>query len=234
MKKGMIIFLAWCLLFAPFTIHARWIGSMARDYSKRTELERISRENIAEQRQEALDRRLMIRTSTRTRFAPVGEEIDAEENFAVRSTIRYRRLQLRMKEQTNAVRAAKTLEERTPYVQSISNARFDARRRADLGLILDIFRQFVVDSSLPGASLLPTTRTEICRSDVTQCSGLINLNDLLVGSELQRFPLDPEVAADSKGTGYFVQKIEGPGLRLDSPRGMGEAGVEIEWILPNE
>lgn len=229
------LFLTLVLFLAiPQVTSARWIGEMARDYSERIELNRISRENIAAQREEAQQRRFTIRVNTRTRVVPPDQELDPEANFAVRSSIRDRRLQLHMKQQGNKVHAAKTAEERSPYVQSISNARFDARRRADLGLLLDIIRQYLVNPSLPGANSIPTTRSEICRTEIPDCSGLINLNDLLVGSELQRFPLDPQVAPDAKGTGYFIQKIDGPGLRLDAPKGMGEQGVKVEWIFTQE
>lgn len=232
MKRTGILFIAAFILLASATpLHARWIGEMQRDYSLRLEQERISREGIQAQRDARAAQRLNVRDA-RSRFALETNIVeDPNQNFAVRASVRARRLNDRLK-LGDSLRLPKTEALKSITTKTKSDVRMDARRRADLGSILNVLIQYVTNPSLEGAGLIPASRAEICRSRATNCDGFINLDDLIVGSELAGFPVDPGADPGSRGTGYYIEQAAGTALKLEAPLGNGGEGVIMQWTKP--
>lgn len=211
------------LLFFPFVSHARWIGEYARDYSWREEKARIARDAIAAQRAEHLEARKTRRTETRTRNAPTKEQQPAPAVTNRRDEMLLLRLE-RLKNTTSVRRGEVDIQ---------SSLRMDARRRSDLQHIINVLMPAMLDAASAQYSLIPVVRTEICKTIVPECGVLVDLDEIIRGSELASFPVDPEVSGDAPGTGYFVQKISANGrigLAVDAPRGNGGERIRLEWI----
>lgn len=234
MRQSFFFITAFIFLTAATPLHARWIGEMQRDYSWRAEQARISREGIQAQRDARAAQRLNARDAraTRSRFALEANIVeDPNQNFAVRASVRARRLNDRLK-LGEGLRLQRSEAAKSVTTKAKTDVRTDARRRADLGSILQVLIQYVTNPSLEGADLIPTSSTEICKSNATDCSGLVDLDDLLAGSELAGFPVDPGADPASKGTGYFIEQASGVALKLEAPLGNGGEGIIVQWTKP--
>ena len=235
MRKSFFFITASIFLATATPLHARWLGELQRDYSWRAEQARISRENIEAQRAARAELRLHARDArtARSRFAQEANIVeDPNQNFAVRSGVRARRLNDRLKMGDGGLRLPRTGSGKSITTKAKLDVRTDARRRADLGSILQVLIQYVTNPSLEGAGLIPTSSTEICRSKATDCSGFVDLDDLIVGSELSGFPVDPGAGSASKGTGYYIQQTSGTSLTLEAPLGNAGEGMSVQWTKP--
>src|SRR3989344_6817321 len=235
MRKIILFTVAFVFLFSSAPLHARWIGEMQRDYSSRLEKTRISRESIEAQRAARAELRLNARDAraARSRFAQEANIVeDPNQHFAVRASVRARRLNDRLKMGDGGLRLPRTGSGKSITTKAKLDVRTDARRRADLGSILQVLIQYVTNPSLEGAGLIPTSSTEICRSKATDCSGFVDLDDLIVGSELSGFPVDPSADSASKGTGYYIQQTSGTSLTLEAPLGNAGEGMSVQWTKP--
>ena len=102
----------------------------------------------------------------------------------------------------------------------------DARnlqRSADLNTIVNAIYQYAVDNNGNLPTTLPKTTQEICRSDATDCTGLINL-DKLLGSYLVAMPSDP-MTHDPRSTKYTIVYDTLGHVTLNAPN--AEQGVVI-------
>jgi len=91
---------------------------------------------------------------------------------------------------------------------------------------------FVADPSRDFADLLPTEKTEICRTQAPTCDHTVRLDDLLIGSGMRSFPMDPSLGMEENGIGYFVEKVGEKVLRVSAPAGDGGEGIEMEYTAP--
>lgn len=231
MRKSILCITTFILLATATPLHARWIGEMQRDYSSRLEKKRISREGIEVQRDVREERRLNVKES-RSRILPTENIVEnPDQNFAVRASIRARRLNQSFR-QGEGLRVPRTEAVKSLTTKAKMDVRMDARRRADIGSIFNVLVQYVANPSLEGADIIPTSSTEICKSNAIDCGELADLDDLIVGSELVGFPMDPAVDQNAIGTGYYVEKTTGPGLKLKAPLGNGGRGIIVEWKKP--
>lgn len=101
----------------------------------------------------------------------------------------------------------------------------NAQRRSDVNAILNAVHQYAIDNSGIIPSAITSGSTEICRTDATSCSGLINLAVL---TDLERYilsiPTDP-TSASANGTGYFVNRTTYDRVRVNAP--FAQLGVTI-------
>jgi len=222
------------VFLTPITpLHARWIGDMARDYSWRLEQDRVSRESVSSARERRIQERKEkeLRAGGRTRLVPLQKDYNETEALLGPAALRTKKIQ-RLQARGSAARVLRTSEEKERYLDTRTEARYDARRRSDLGLLIDILMPFVLNPKREYADQLPTTKSEICRTNAASCTGFLRLDDLLTGSELRGFPADPSADPEENGTGYFIIKIGSTKLRLSAPLGNGGEGIEMESSAP--
>lgn len=223
-------------IILPLPMHARGIGDYARDYSARLEQRRLERERIGELRRARINERLKARRKTRSRAVikkTATGILSTEERLNRRKKARAMLEQKRWARIEDR-RIARTRKEGAENMQDRAVWRLDARRRVDLGSIIEIFSRYVYEPNLPNADLLPTSEKEICRTRVMECGG-VNLDKLIIGSGMKVFPHDPEIERLAPGTGYSVQKTSSGGvmgLLMKAPKGNGGEGIEIDWKCP--
>jgi len=228
--KRLASLLALLILFQSSLAAARGIGDYARDYSWRAERARISRENIAAQRATRVAERLERRRS-RTRAVPRQSRREArispESRLEARRRARLERWNV-AKQRGDERRFARTREQKRENKATKVSWRLDARRRSDLRKIMDILVPYVLNPDLEHADLLPTTEKYICKTGFDFCGGA-SLDPLLAGSELNKYPVDPEEPHESTITGYTVHKMSSGSLLLTAPRGNNGSGALLEW-----
>lgn len=88
----------------------------------------------------------------------------------------------------------------------------NAKRRSDINTILNAVSFYGIEHANLGSSQgpevpvypgqIPATPQEICRADVTNCSNLVNLNEL-IGDYVNSLPVDPDCKSLS-GTCYMI------------------------------
>jgi len=111
-------------------------------------------------------------------------------------------------------------------VQQFKQAR-DTQRWANVNTILNAVHQYAVSNRgmIPGN--ITTTATEICKSDATNCTGLLDLSSYLTANELYlvSMPIDPVCpggtpACDANGVGYTLKtSSSGNGrITVDAPQ----------------
>lgn len=105
----------------------------------------------------------------------------------------------------------------------------NAQRKVDVNTILNAIKQYQIDNrgDLPSEGYSPTITTdstEICRTDVNDCSSLIDMQELTNnGKYLVAIPIDPSNESIS-GTGYFV-KLTNSRVTVEAPS--AENGISI-------
>jgi len=232
MKKLIASLIIFTIIF-PLSAIARGLGDYARDYSARLERQRVERERISSLRDARIQKRLSIRQQARSRTVKKRSSsrvLSAKERLERRKRARIHLEQKRWSRIEDR-KMARTWQEKARNVKDHTDWRLDARRRADLGSILEIFSLYIYDPDLPNADLLPDTEQEICKSNAVGCSGL-DLDVLITGRGLSAFPYDPGVGQLDPGTGYFVRKTSSGGvlgLLMKAPMGNNGEGVEIDW-----
>ncbi len=90
-----------------------------------------------------------------------------------------------------------------PVFDSVEDAR-NAQRRYDVNSILNGVYQYSIDHNWKVPSSITSTQTKICRTNATNCKGLIDL-DVLTGSYLLYIPYDPS-STDANSTDYTIMK----------------------------
>ena len=230
--KRLIAFLIIFPIIIPLPMYARGLGSYSRDYSLRLERQRVERERIESLREARIQGRLKSRTRTvikrtSTRALSTNERLERRKQARAH-------LDQRRRSRIEDRKMVRTWEQGARNLKDRSDWRLDARRRTDLGSILEIFSRYLYDPDLPNADLLPDSEKEICKTQSIDCNGL-DLDILITGRGMKVFPHDPETKRTDPGTGYTVQKtLSGGvlGILMKAPKGNGGEGVEIDWKCP--
>ena len=80
----------------------------------------------------------------------------------------------------------------------------NAQRHSDVTTIINAIHQFAIDNTGIIPSTILSGSTEICKTDATSCTGLIDLSVLTFEERyVLELPTDP-TSASANGTGYFV------------------------------
>ena len=99
----------------------------------------------------------------------------------------------------------------------------DTQRRSDVNAILNAIYQYATDNNgtLPASitALAVDTPTEICKSPVATCTGLVDLHPTLVGAGqtyLISMPVDPS-STDANSTEYTVSRNTNNRITVAAP-----------------
>ncbi len=102
----------------------------------------------------------------------------------------------------------------------------NAQRRADVNTIISAVYKYMIDNNGEIPASITTTQTEICRTGVTNCTGLIDLSVLTLNEEyLISIPLDPTESTVA-GTGYTISKTLNNRIIVAAPHAQN-ATIEI-------
>lgn len=104
----------------------------------------------------------------------------------------------------------------------------NAKRHADVNTVLNAVYQYAVDNNGNLPATIPTDiPTEICRTDATDCGGLVNLTVLTDNQKyLVAIPIDPSPSGlVVNSTGYTVSKSANGRVTVATP--YAELGVVI-------
>jgi len=110
----------------------------------------------------------------------------------------------------------------------------NAQRRADVNTVLSAVYQFAIDNdgSLPSSIATSSgcsgvSTNEICQSDATSCSGLIDLTDLTTNEEyLTAIPSDP-TGSSTNGAGYHIAQSTNGRVTVCAPDAEQGATIEV-------
>ncbi len=84
----------------------------------------------------------------------------------------------------------------------------NAARWSNVNTILNATWQYAVDNQGNLPSSITSTSTEICKTDATDCTGLVDLSVLTEnGTYVVKVPEDPK-GASANGTGYFIRAVD--------------------------
>lgn len=82
----------------------------------------------------------------------------------------------------------------------------NAQRKADVNTILNAVYQYTIDNNGTVPAAITTTSTEICDSEASSCTGLINLGVLTASEKyLTAVPVEPQ-KTNANGAGYLIKK----------------------------
>jgi type IV pilus assembly protein PilA len=100
----------------------------------------------------------------------------------------------------------------------------NSQRKADVHTILNAVYQYYVDNgSLPSA--ISSAETEICKTNASSCSSLIDLSVLTADEKyLPSIPTDP-TGVSTNGTGYKIKKSSNNRVTVNAP--FAENGATI-------
>ncbi len=92
----------------------------------------------------------------------------------------------------------------------------NGQRKADINTILNaVYQYFVANGSLP--SSITTAETEICKTNASSCSSLIDLSVLTTDERyFPTIPTDP-TGASTNGTGYRIKKSANNRVTVNAP-----------------
>lgn len=100
----------------------------------------------------------------------------------------------------------------------------NAQRRADINVIVNaVYLYGIEHNKLPDA--LPKTPLEICRSESTDCTGLVDL-EVLVGTYLGAIPHDP-ATEDSRSTHYTIYSDQQGNVTVSAPNAEGGEVISV-------
>ena len=93
----------------------------------------------------------------------------------------------------------------------------NTRRQADVNTILSSVYQYYIDNSTTTTLGIPSSETEICRTDANTCTGLIDLS-LITEHEkyLTAIPTDPTGNTEN-GTGYIILRTINGRIKVTAP-----------------
>lgn len=102
----------------------------------------------------------------------------------------------------------------------------NAQRKIDVNTILNAVYQYTIDHSGTLPATITTTATEICKTNATSCTNLVDLS-VLTASEryLISIPSDPSGGIITNGTGYKIAKDQYGRLIVSAPK--AEVGATI-------
>lgn len=100
----------------------------------------------------------------------------------------------------------------------------NGQRKADINTILNaVYQYFVANGSLPSA--ISTAETEICKTNASSCSSLIDLSVITADERfIPSIPTDP-TGASTHGTGYRIKKSANNRVTVNAP--FAENGVTM-------
>jgi len=98
------------------------------------------------------------------------------------------------------------------------------QRRQDTERILDALYQYAVNHREQFPVMFLEEPQEICRTERTDCTGLLDFSDLTIYLPDNRLAIDP-FATDERSTEYRVQKMSNGAIRISAPN--AEMGEEI-------
>lgn len=92
----------------------------------------------------------------------------------------------------------------------------NSQRKADINTILNAVYQYYVDNGdLPSA--ISAAETEICKTNASSCSSLIDLSVLTADERyIPSIPTDP-TGASTHGTGYRIKKSSNDRVTVNAP-----------------
>lgn len=94
----------------------------------------------------------------------------------------------------------------------------DAQRRSDVNTILNAVYQYAIDTNGTVPATIPTgTPREICATTAATCTTPMVDLDVLTGSYLVKIPVDPQVAATSSGTNYYIVRDANGRVTVSAP-----------------
>ena len=101
----------------------------------------------------------------------------------------------------------------------------NAQRWSNVNTILNGVWQYSVENQGNLPASITDTATEICQTDATDCSGLVDLSMLSDdGTYVVKIPVDPK-STSSNGTGYLIQRVNSR-ILVTAPN--AELGESIE------
>jgi prepilin-type N-terminal cleavage/methylation domain-containing protein len=99
-------------------------------------------------------------------------------------------------------------------------------REANVNSILSATWQYAIDNQGNLPATITDTATEICKTDVASCGGLVDLSVLTAdGKYIVKIPEDQK-GSSTNGTGYFIQKMSNGRIKVTAPH--AELGNVIE------
>jgi prepilin-type N-terminal cleavage/methylation domain-containing protein len=100
-------------------------------------------------------------------------------------------------------------------------------RKANVNTILNASWQYAVDNQGSLPANITEIPTEICKTGVTNCGGLIDLSVLTEEAKyVVKIPEDPK-GASANGAGYFIQKLPNGRLKVTAPNAELDDMVEV-------
>lgn len=103
----------------------------------------------------------------------------------------------------------------------------NAERSVDVNTILNATYQYALDNNGQFPSTVTTTQTEICASNATDCTGLIDLSALTLNETyIVSIPVDP-TGAEGNGAGYEIAKTANGRLTVVAPDAELEETISV-------
>lgn len=101
----------------------------------------------------------------------------------------------------------------------------NSQRKTDVNTLLNATYQYAVDNSSVPATIT-TTPTEICKTNASSCSGLIDLSVLTTnGKYLASIPNDPR--ASGNGNGYQISKDANGRITVAAPNAENSVTISV-------
>ncbi|MBU1033005.1 MAG: prepilin-type N-terminal cleavage/methylation domain-containing protein [Patescibacteria group bacterium] len=103
----------------------------------------------------------------------------------------------------------------------------NAQRYSDVNTIINAIHQYTIDNDGILPSAITSVDTEICQTDASSCSGLIDLSAVTFEERyVLELPTDP-TSASTNGTGYYVQKDAYDRITISAPFAQLSATIEV-------
>ncbi len=110
----------------------------------------------------------------------------------------------------------------SPY-KNFSETR-NLKRESDINTILNAVYQYTIDnSSLP--TTITKTKTEICATEATTCTGLVDLN--MLKKYLSTLPRDPNGKCKTNGICYTIMKTVENRITITAPNAESDKIISV-------
>ncbi|MFH0830933.1 MAG: type II secretion system protein [Parcubacteria group bacterium] len=104
----------------------------------------------------------------------------------------------------------------------------NTQRRTDVATIISAVTRYSIDHNGILPKSIPADSREICQSEVSDCTGLVDLSVLTEkGQYLVYLPADPQ-SGSANGTGYSIKRIGANRIQVAAP--LAEWGVVITEV----